>query len=86
MAEINLEHLRKALADEGVRVKDDVFDRVTRKLGNPHGCEHCGASQKLGRDNDEGTALVTTCCGAHIADLPKDVEDEPAKEETEEAA
>jgi hypothetical protein len=84
MAEINLEHLRRALAEEGVRIKDEVFDRVTRKLGNPHGCEHCGATQKLGRDNDEGTALVTTCCGSHIADLPKPEAEAPA--ETEEAA
>lgn len=67
MADIKLHELKEALIAEGVKVKEEILNRVFRKLANPQGCEACGQHVKVGVA--QGDALVTACCGEKIADL-----------------
>lgn len=67
MADISLEDLKAALIAEGHEFKEDVVDRVFRRLENPSGCESCGANTKVAVASGEN--LVTACCDTVVASL-----------------
>jgi len=67
MAEILLEDLKAALAAEGHKFKEDVIDRVFRKLANPSGCHYCGSNTMVGVAS--ATKIVTACCNTKVADV-----------------
>lgn len=77
LADISLDQLKNALVAEGVKIKDEILDRLFRKLANPSGCEFCGQPTKVAVE--KGGALVTACCNAKVADMPKP--EDPAEQE-----
>jgi hypothetical protein len=75
MAELDLAALKAALVAEGVKLKEELLDKIFRKLTNPSGCENCGMHVKVGVAS--GNDLVTACCSTKLAVINPEPDPEP---------
>jgi len=65
VADININALKAALAEQGFDVNSEKFTIALRKAENPAGCEWCGARTKVAVE-DKRKTLKLACCGRKV--------------------